>query len=55
MITTSTYPAYAYRDFSVGCGWDGNVCASSSWEITEPDVGYQGAFILLISFMMNGQ
>ncbi len=46
------YPAYAYRDWSVGCDWDGSGCAS--WEITEPSNGYQAAFVLLASFMMTG-
>jgi endoglucanase len=46
------YPARAYRDFSVGCDWDGAQCRASSWELTEPDDGYQGPFILLISFFM---
>jgi endoglucanase len=52
-IPDRTYPAYAYRDFSVGCGWNGTVCTASSWELTEPDVGYQGAMVLLTSFMMS--
>jgi Glycosyl hydrolase family 9./N-terminal ig-like domain of cellulase. len=46
-------PAYAYRDWSVGCDWDGARCRSASWEITEPAVGYQGWFLLLASFMMS--
>jgi endoglucanase len=52
-IPNRTYPAYAYRDFSVGCGWNGTACTASSWEITEPDVGYQGPFVLLMSFVMS--
>jgi hypothetical protein len=46
-------PAYAYRDFSVGCEWDGANCHAASWEITEPDQGYQGPFILMVSFFMT--
>jgi hypothetical protein len=46
------FPAYAYRDFSVGCDWDGAQCLAQSWELTEPDDGYQGPFILLASFFM---
>jgi hypothetical protein len=53
VIPDRTYPAYAYRDFSVGCGWNGSVCTASSWELTEPDVGYQGAMVLLTSFVMS--
>jgi hypothetical protein len=45
-------PAYAYRDFSVGCDWDGATCRAASWEITEPMAAYQGPFVLLVSFMM---
>jgi endoglucanase len=52
-IPNRTYPAYAYRDFSVGCGWNGSVCTASSWELTEPDVSYQGAMVLLTSFVMS--
>jgi len=55
VIPDRTYPAYAYRDFSVGCGWNGSVCTASSWELTEPDVGYQGAMVLLTSFVMSNQ
>ncbi len=55
VIPNRTFPAYAYRDFSVGCGWNGTVCTASSWELTEPDVGYQGAAVLLLSFVMSGQ
>jgi hypothetical protein len=47
-------PAYAYRDWSVGCDWNGSACASASWEITEPMCAYQGPFVLLVSFMMSG-
>lgn len=46
-------PAYAYRDFSVGCDWDGSQCRACSWEITEPSNSYQGPFILLASFLMS--
>jgi endoglucanase len=53
VIPDRTYPAYAYRDFSVGCGWNGSVCTASSWELTEPDVGYQGAMVLLTAFVMS--
>lgn len=55
VIPDRAYPAYAYRDWSVGCGWDGSKCASASWEITEPDVGYQGAFVFLVSFAMSAK
>jgi endoglucanase len=55
VIPNRTYPAYAYRDFSVGCGWNGTNCTASSWEITEPDVGYQGPLVLLLSFVMSSQ
>jgi len=53
VIPNRTYPAYAYRDFSVGCGWNGSTCTASSWELTEPDVGYQGPMVLLTSFVMS--
>ncbi len=46
-------PAYAYRDFSVGCDWSGSACRASSWEITEPMQAYQGPFVLLVSFFMS--
>lgn len=46
-------PAYAYRDFSVGCDWDGAACRASGWEITEPMQAYQGPFVLLVSFFMS--
>ena len=48
-------PAYAYRDFSVGCVRNNTTatCDGASWEVTEPDVGYQGAFVLLVSFLMS--
>ena len=46
-------PAYAYRDFSVGCDWDGAQCRACAWEITEPSNSYQGPFILLSSFLMS--
>jgi len=46
-------PAYAYRDFSVGCDWSGSACRGCSWEITEPMNAYQGPFVLLVSFMMS--
>jgi len=54
-IPDRSFPAYAYRDFSVGCGWNGSVCTASSWELTEPDVGYQGAMVLLTAFVMSSQ
>ena len=53
VIPNRTFPAYAYRDFSVGCEWNGSVCTASSWELTEPDVGYQGAMVLLTAFVMS--
>jgi hypothetical protein len=46
-------PAYAYRDFSVGCEWNGSSCNASGWEITEPSLSYQGPFVLLVSFFMS--
>jgi endoglucanase len=52
-IPQRSYPAYAYRDFSVGCAWNGSICTAASWELTEPDVGYQGALVLLVSFAMS--
>ncbi|MBN1609719.1 MAG: glycoside hydrolase family 9 protein [Polyangiaceae bacterium] len=54
-IPNMEYPAYAYRDWSVGCDWDSStsVCRSSSWEVTEPMCAYQGAFVLLVSFFMS--
>jgi endoglucanase len=55
VIPNRNYPMYAYRDFSVGCGWNGSICTAAGWELTEPDVGYQGAFVLLASFAMAGQ
>ncbi len=55
VIPARTYPAYAYRDFSVGCAWNGSSCTASSWEVTEPDVGYQGAAVLLLAFVMTAQ
>jgi endoglucanase len=51
-IPNRGYPAYAYRDWSVGCDWDGSQCLSASWEITEPMCAYQGPFVLLVSFFM---
>jgi endoglucanase len=54
-ISDRTFPAYAYRDFSVGCGWNGSVCTASSWELTEPDVGYQGAMVLMTAFVMSSR
>ena len=53
-IPNRDFPAYAYRDWSVGCDWNGSACASASWEITEPSNGYQSAFVLIASFMMSG-
>jgi hypothetical protein len=52
----SDRPAYAYRDFSVGCDWDDAAfaCRACSWEITEPMAAYQGPFVLLVSFFMQG-
>jgi endoglucanase len=55
VIPNKSYPAYAYRDFSIGCGWNGSICTASSWELTEPDVNYQGAMVLLASFAMSSQ
>jgi hypothetical protein len=52
-IPNRTYPAYAYRDWSVGCDWDGSACLSSSWEVTENDTRYQGPLVLLVSFFMS--
>jgi hypothetical protein len=55
IIPNRQYPAYAYRDWSVGCAWNGSACASASWEITEPSNGYEGPFILLVSLLMSGK
>lgn len=54
-IPNAEAPAYAYRDFSVGCDWDGDagVCRAASWEITEPMCAYQGPFVQLVSFFMT--
>jgi len=52
-IPQRSYPARAYRDFSVGCGWNGSLCTAASWEITEPAVGYQGPLVLLVAFAMS--
>ena len=52
-IPNRTYPAYAYRDWSVGCDWTGSACASASWEITEPMCAYQGPLVLLLSLVMS--
>jgi len=52
-IPMRTQPAYAYRDFSVGCEWNGSACNASGWELTEPDQGYQGPFVLMVSFFMT--
>jgi hypothetical protein len=49
----NSYPAYAYRDFSVGCAWNGSICTAASWELTEPDVGYQGPTVMMMSFAMS--
>lgn len=54
-IPNRRYPAYAYRDWSIGCDWDGTRCTSAAWEVTEPAVGYQGWFLLLASFYMSQQ
>ncbi len=51
-IPNKANPAYAYRDFSVGCDWNGSSCLASSWEITEPMNAYQGPMVLLASFFM---
>jgi endoglucanase len=53
-IPNKAMPAYAYRDFSVGCDWDGANCKAASWEITEPMAAYQGPFIFMVSFFMKG-
>ncbi|MBN2498819.1 MAG: glycoside hydrolase family 9 protein [Deltaproteobacteria bacterium] len=53
-IPNREYPAYAYRDFSVGCDWDGSACRAASWEITEPMAAYQGPVVLLMSFFVPG-
>jgi endoglucanase len=53
-IPNEQYPAYAYRDFSVSCDWDGARCLACAWEITEPSNSYQGPFVLLASFLMSG-
>jgi endoglucanase len=52
-IPNRNNPAYAYRDFSVGCDWNGAKCRACAWEISEPMDSYQGPFVLLASFMMT--
>lgn len=52
-IPNRANPTYAYRDFSVGCDWDGSICRACAWEINEPMDSYQGPFVLLASFMMS--
>jgi len=52
VIPNRTYPARAYRDFSVGCGWNGSICTAASWELTEPDVNYQGPLVMMLSYVM---
>lgn len=56
-IAKRRWPAYAYRDFSVGCGWDdaANKCQAASYELTEPQLAYQGPFVGMISFFMSGR
>ena len=51
-IPNRSFPAYAYRDWSVACDWNGSTCTSSSWEITEPMCAYQGPAVLLLSLVM---
>jgi endoglucanase len=53
-LPSRVYPAYAYRDFSVGCVWNGTACIAASWELTEPQQVIQGPFVLLVSFVMSG-
>jgi hypothetical protein len=52
-IPNAELPAYAYRDFSVGCDWDGAQCRAAAWELTEPMAAYQGPFVLLASWFMS--
>lgn len=52
-IPNLSRPAYAYRDFSVACAWNGSACTGSSWEITEPMDAYQGPVVLLLSLLMS--
>lgn len=33
--------------------WNGSACNASGWELTEPDQGYQGPFVLMVSFFMS--
>ncbi|TAL20423.1 hypothetical protein EPN90_01050 [Patescibacteria group bacterium] len=54
-IPKKNWPAYAYRDFSVGCVWNGAICSAASWELTEPMQFYQGQLIGLVSFFMSGK
>lgn len=54
-IPKKNWPAYAYRDFSVGCDWDGARCRASSWEISEPMQAYQGPLVGLLSFFMSAR
>jgi hypothetical protein len=51
-IPNREFPSRAYRDFSIGCDWDGAQCAAAAWELTEPMAAYQGPFVLLIAFFM---
>jgi hypothetical protein len=56
-IPNRKWPAYAYREFSIGCDWDdqAQICKAASWEITEPMQAYQGPFVGLVSFLMSSQ
>jgi hypothetical protein len=50
-LPSKTFPAYAYRDYSEVC--PNNNCTSVPWELTEPDVNYQGGMVMLLSFVMS--
>jgi endoglucanase len=50
-LPSTTYPAYAYRDYSEVC--PNNNCTTNPWELTEPDVNYQGGMAMLLSFVMS--
>lgn len=53
IIPKKNFPAYAYRDFSVATGTIGaSGVGAVSYELTEPDVAYQGPFLALVSFFM---
>jgi hypothetical protein len=54
-IPKKNWPAYAYRDFSVGCDWSGSACRACAWELTEPMQAYQGPVLALLSLLMTSK